>query len=367
MSYIWLVLIFPLVWPWIAKAIWGKDFTQAEFTINIVAACLLVTGVYMAGRYSEMADVEVLNGEVTRKVVETVPCSHSYDCNCRNVQSCTGSGKDRSCSTTRVCDTCYEHSNDYDHDLKTNVGTITVNRVDRQGVMAPPRWTAARIGDPVAMLHEYTNYVKAARDSLFHDDATHLTAFKDQVPAYPLNIQDYHYLNRFLTVGIKVPDEREWNIDIMNVLKKVGPERQMNLVVVVVNTADPNYIYALKAAWSGAKKNDAVIAIGVTNYPEISWVRVHSWSKNEMFNVEMRDEIWDLKTLDREKIMSVIAKTSMDQFQRRSMKEFEYLKASIEPPTWAIVLAGILGVVASLGLSMFFSRPNVNIRFPWEK
>src|SRR4051812_22989724 len=64
--------------------------------------------------FGQTMDEEVWNGHVTSKEQVRVSCSHSYSCNCR--QSCTSSGKGgQSCTT--VCDTCYEHSNDYDWDL----------------------------------------------------------------------------------------------------------------------------------------------------------------------------------------------------------------------------------------------------------
>ena len=48
----------------------------------------------------------------------------------------------------------------------------------------------------------------------------------------------------------------------------------------------------------GGKKNDAIVVIGVAEYPTIAWVDVFGWSKNEMFNVALRDEIIAMKKLD---------------------------------------------------------------------
>ncbi len=367
MGYFWVIVLFPLVWPWIARAIFNTELTYAEMSLNIVIAFLLSAGIYYGGRYSSMADYEVLNGEVIGKSREITSCEHSYSCNCRTVQSCSGSGKNRSCSTSTVCDTCYEHSNDYDYRVKSNVGDFLINRVDRQGVSYPKRWVSVKNGDTVAMLHEYVNYVKAASDSLFHNELSILSTFNGKLPAYPLDIKDYQYIDRVLVDGITIPNISEWNAKLANILKTLGPQRQMNVVLVITTNTNPEYAQALKAYWQGGKKNDAIIVVGVSDYPTIGWVRVLSWSSDDMFNVSLRDKIWDLKTLAVDEVMRVIENESMTYFKRRPMAEFEYLKDAIEPSTWVIVLAGVLGVVVSLGLTVLFCRRDIDIKFPWQR
>jgi hypothetical protein len=114
-----------------------------EFAL-IVTAELVIAG-SSAGIVSceKTADTEVWDGRVASKKEVPVPCEHSYNCNCHEV--CSGSGKNRSCS--EECDTCYEHhgfmrtiqGNDYDWDVYTTNGeTVTIDRVDRQGVSEPP-------------------------------------------------------------------------------------------------------------------------------------------------------------------------------------------------------------------------------------
>ncbi len=123
------LLLFPIVWPLIAKRIWDNEISWSEMGLNIGIVVLLVTAVWQAGRYGQMADVEIWNGEVTKKQRTLVSCSHSYQCNCR--QTCSGSGSNQSC--TQICDTCYEHSNDWDWDVSSTAGNFTIDRIDRQG------------------------------------------------------------------------------------------------------------------------------------------------------------------------------------------------------------------------------------------
>jgi hypothetical protein len=356
-----LILIFPLIWPMIAKMIFHTKLSYVEMALNIVIACLLSAGTYYAGRYSEMHDQEVLNGEILNKNKMMVSCEHSYSCNCRTIQSCSGSGKDRQCSTSTVCDTCYEHSHDWTWILNSNVGNITINREDRQGNIQPQRWSSAKIGEAVAMPHSYVNYVKAASDSLFHSELDLMNIYKEKIPEYPLNIYDYHRLNRFLMVGVDIADADKWNEDISNMLKKLGPQREMNLIILVTNITDAKYANAVKASWNGSKKNDVLVIIGIDD-TNILWTSIQSWSKNELFNIELRDKILDIKQLNRKEIISEIRDVSERLFNRRSMKEFEYLKDTIEPPLWIMIMAGIIGIVCSIGITYMIIHMNMKKR-----
>jgi hypothetical protein len=215
------------------------------------------------------------------------------------------------------------------------------------------------IGEPVAAEHTFTNYVRAASSSLFHEQLGLLNQFEGKIPEYPGRVHDYYRINRVIS---DVPEisTKSWSDSLSNILRTLGPTRQMNVVLLITSIDNPQYLEAIKGAWQGAKKNDAVIVIGTT-YPEIKWVGVHSWSKNAMFDVAMRDALLDMKTVDEKEVMTTIRKIGLSHFERRPMAEFEYLKDSIDPPTWVIVLSLVLGVVASVGLSIYFSRPGVDV------
>jgi hypothetical protein len=353
MLYMFLVMLIPVGWPIVAKVIWGSEFDWREFAISVAVAALISGGVYQLGQWAQTADTEILNGEVTSKASEHVSCEHSYTCNCR--ESCSGSGKDRSCSTT--CDTCYEHSYDIDWLLKNSVDSpIKIDRVDRRGTVEPPRYRAAKVGDPVAVTHSHTNYIKAVPESLFNHAKAYAGTFEPLVPQYPLNIYDYHYINRVLAPSLQVADLDAWNMDVSKLLRKLGPAKQVNLVVVMAKTEDSNYQYALQHAWLGGKKNDVVVMLGVPEYPKLSWVRVMSWTDKELFKVELRDELAALEVVDRSVVLPIVAKHIEQSFVRKQMKDFEYLKSEISPSTWVILLAFFLGLGSSVALSIYFSR-----------
>lgn len=357
MSTWMLLMLFILPIPWVAKMIWPREITLLEIGCTTAVAVILTSIVYFLGIAGKTHDVEIWNGEITSKSREHGSYIESYSCNCR--QTCSGSGKNQTCSQT--CDTCYRDHYTVTWTAQSTIGSFTIDSKDWTSravylVPDPPRYTQIQKGDPCSRASSFTNYVKAVPDSLFHANPVLAQQFAGMIPAYPNQIYDYYKINRVLPVNVSVPDIQGWNRELAMTLRKLGPARQANAVIVFVNTPDRNYINALDAAWLGGKKNDIIIAVGVTAWPKIDWVEVSSWTKQEMFKVQLRDALQDLGEVDRAKFMELINKYTLDHFVRRPMSDFKYLEDEIEPAQWVIILAAVLGVLLSLGLSYHFYR-----------
>ena len=311
--------------------------------VSLVLGCLVI----FTGMFSEVADTEIWNGKVTGKEQETVSCKHSYDCNCRSVQSCSGSGKDRSCTSSTVCDTCYEHSHDYDWTVHTTIGNKEIDRVDRQGVIPPPRWMKVATNDPVADTHTFTNYLKAARNNVLNRQGTKISY---SMPTYPDSIYDYYNVDRAVSADGAMPNLKEWSQEISKTLIDLGPAKQVNLVMVF--TKNPQeYAEQLNAAWLGGKKNDVIVVIGTQDHLKADWVDVLSWTKREDFKVQLRDAIQS-KDLVPAQQLQVIANAISTGFERRHMKEFEYLKYDIEPST-GFIIGAFVAFFIPLGIFFF--------------
>lgn len=327
-----------------------KGITWKEFAC-IVGAQLVVAG-SSAGIVScaNTHDTEVWNGVVTGKQQVSVPCSHSYQCNCH--EECSGSGKNRSCSTH--CDTCYEHFNDYDWDVYTsNKESITISRVDRQGVSAPPRWTATKMGEFTSVEHSYTNYIKASPGTLFRHQGLK-EKYAGSLPSYPQNIYDYYRLNRVVTVGFSLPDERAWNYDLSKINSDLGWLKQVNIIVVLVKDKPDDWYYALEEEWVGGKKNDAILVVGVDGDLKPQWAQVMAWTTNEMFKVKLRDDVMAMPSLTHSALMTTISTDVNQTYVRKPMKDFEYLSSQITPSTTEWVITMIIGLLVAIGLVWFF-------------
>ena len=353
MELLYMILIFPLMWPWIAKKIWNTDISWQEMFLNILIITVACVSVWQLGRYSKMSDVEIWNGQVTGKEQVRVSCEHSYSCNCKT---------DSKGSTS--CDTCYEHMNDWDWEVQSTAGNFNIDRIDRRGSDEPPRWTKVSGGQPVAIQHNYDNYIKATPMSLFHEQRAVEKQFVGKIPPYPSNTYDYHYVDRVISVGVPIPDLASWNTDLAMMLRNIGPQKQANVVIVFVNVSDPNFADALNRAWLGGKKNDVIVVVGSTSNLSIDWVRVLSWTDEKLLLVQLRDELKSLKVVDKTKFMSIISSNVMKTFKRKPMADFEYLKDEIDPDDWVVMLVGVIASLGSLGLTAFFYFYEVNLTDP---
>jgi len=361
MEFLFLFLI-PLLIPavvFIAK----REISLKELAIHCGIQALLA-GVLVGLLFiSSTSDWEIWNGIVTKKEKETVSCEHSYDCNCR--EECSGSGENKSCST--VCDTCYRHWEDYDWTYyTTDGGRNTIDRIDDQGAYKPARWERIIIGEPSVSSHMFTNYVKAAADSLFKAQGQ-----KEQFAkllksvTYPNKIYDYYRIDRVVPIGIVLPKKKDMEVELSKINSQLGKRKQVNMIIVIVNSVSPDFFYALEEHWLGGKKNDVILVVGVGQEEttvKIQWVNTMAWTDSEYFKIMLRDAVLALKELDLEdptQVTSVLASTVGEHYKRKPMADFAYLKDSIQPSTTQIAVALLFGLLASAGMTWFFYKHEI--------
>jgi len=314
--------------------------------VSIIVAATSSAIIY----YQNVTYTEVWNGLVTKKARVKVSCRHSYPCNCRT--ECSGSGKSSSCST--VCDTCYEHSHDFDYPVYDSAGhTIDIDTIDRQGVRIPPRWDEVKIGDPTSVNHNYVNYIKATSDSLLR---TQGASKKYIVPQYPQTIYDYYKYNRLISVGLAIPDSNKLDYQLAEMNGRLGPIKQCNVIYLIVKNQPMDYFFAVKQSWENANKNDIIINISVDENKNIQWVQTLCMTEHDIFRVKLRDDILDIKTLDMTKIIPITEDDTKRYFKRKPMKDYQYLMASIVPTPTQYIVSIIINAIMCLGLAIFFYR-----------
>lgn len=349
--YFLMLFALPVVIGLVSLFAFKNKLTLVEFFVMEGAvAILLAFGIGIA-MWTSTSDTEIISGQILQKKSERVSCSHSYQCHCRTETS--GSGKNQ--TTYEVCDTCYEHSYDVDWNIYTNAMNkyLDIDRIDRQGLEEPPRWTSAYVGEPVAFRHEFTNYIQAAPDSVLNH--YNLDPKKYWIPDYPNKTYDYYRLNRFVSIGYSEPHAQDWNYWLHDIAGKVGPTKQAEPIVVAVNSSDTNFAYAIQSRWIGGKKNDVIIVLGVPNYPTISWVRVISWTTREDLKVELRDAIQAIGSMDRrDAVLKEISSQINSKFERMHMRNYKYLMAQIEPGQTATIVLFILSLLLCVGLDVYF-------------
>lgn len=317
--------------------------TLMATAIVVVLSCLIQAGTYAAFSLGSSGDVEILNGYVTAKERNKVSCEHSYECNCYYTTSCSGSDSSKSCTRTRHCSTCYEHSYDIDWDVLTTVGNLTIDRIDRRGLGQPPRWAQVQIGEPAAREHSYMNYVLGNKDSLFsRSDQQFAERFKDKIPKYP-EVYDYYRVTRVLNVsGLALPTTY-WNDYLNNTLKTLGASRQVNIVWVVTSGQPVEYFQGLVYAWDGGKKNDVIVVTDINKDLKINWGKSTSFADG-MHNRELHSRNGMALTGQDMGVgvMADVVANITKGYNRVEMKEMEYLKWR-ELKTWEVVIVVLLG------------------------
>lgn len=307
---------------------------------------ILVAVVFAASAGVATHDTEVWSGVITGKTRVEGTYEQSYQCHPHTV----GSGKD----AHTEYDTCYETHYTVKWACQSTIGQFPIDSKDSTwrsvyNTADPARYVQIQAGDPASKTNGYTNYIQAVPETLFKPTSDTLKAqFKNMVPSYPDKIYDIYKIDRFLQVGFAFNDAPLWNADISNMLRQLGSQKQVNAIVIIAKTTDPNYMYAVRDAWVGSKKNDVVLMIGSADGVKIDWVDVISWTKNEAFKQQLRDQVLALGTIDRAKIMPILQSDIASNFERRHMKEFSYLSNEIEPPTWLLVLLCV-GLLAGYG------------------
>lgn len=360
---LWMLLL-PLILSglsvWVTPRITRGQMTIGKSVIfagvGLLISTLILAVAFYAGKGSKTGDTEIWNGEVISKERVHGDYKRSYDCNCKSINSCSGSGKNRSCTTSQKCDTCYEDHYTVSWNCKSNIGGWRIDHADRTSrsvysLPDPPRYSIIKPGDPVARANSYTNYIKAVPSSLFRPAQESLKVqFANQIPAYPINVYDFYKVDRVVPVGVSIPNAREWNDKLSDVLKKLGPAKQANAVVVITKSADPNYFYALQDAWQNGKKNDIVLVIGAPEFPKkAAWVNVMALTENNIFQVKLRDDILALEELTADAVIGVVQKNGAESFKRKRMRDFQYLEDEIDPPEWVMWTSMILILGAYLG------------------
>lgn len=329
--------------------------------VGLFISMLIMAAAFYLGKGSKTHDEEIWNGRITQKQREHGSYVRSYSCNC--VQTCSGSGQNRSCSQT--CQTCYEDHYTVKWFAHSTIGTFDIDSEDSTSrrvydLPDPPFYRQIQPGEACAKTHSYTNYIKAVPESLFRPaSATIKAQFAGMVPAYPISIYNFWHVDRVLPVKINVPNLREWNIKLSDSLRELGPAKQANAVIVLVNTPDPNYIYALQDSWLNGKKNDIIVVIGATQFPnKADWVSVLALTDSEQFKIVLRDDLLALENLTPDAVIGTMAKDIGKMFKRKPMADFDYLDAEIDPPLWVNVTTATLVILAYIVFWMMVRSGN---------
>jgi hypothetical protein len=363
--FILLLICFSLLVPIAVKLIRPHTITWLEMAAHMLVVAVFVGIGWQVGKYAEVGDTEVWNGQLAEKVRDHDSYIRTYQCHCRTVYS--GSGENR--TSRQVCQTCSERRYTVTWRFDTTIGEIGVQRLDRTSRRVyqspdPDVYASAYVGMPVSREMPYTNYILGVNRSMFGQlDSSSLDQLESVVPQYPrvYNLVD---IDRVVTTPDVPGDFSELDAQLDNRLREIGPNRQANIVVVVTDRA-PRFRQTLAHHWRGGKKNDVIVILSVQD-TDIDWVRTITLADNYQnagVAVEMQAALMEVGTLvDQTLVGNTIADVVDQHYQRVPMEEFEYLRDEIQPPLWAVIILTILSIIASIALVAVFDQMDISIR-----
>lgn len=369
--WLFLLLLVPIAILIFGLVVGQGRVTFKEFLIEFGVMAVLVLAGYFISRYQAISDIEIWNGWVQKAEyyedwVERVSCRHPIRDKNGNVIG-------------------YSHF--YDEDYHPPYWQVTTSNEEVVGIDSKyfesiagrfknreyhhiTRFSKLRglgnkyIADyrslfsefiPTAVEHSFSNYIKADPGSVLRRIGQG-EKFDKLLPEYP-RIKGYYECDRVIALGSPIADLPGWNKQLAEVNARLGARKWVNITVIVVNTTDSAYVHRLEEHWLGGKINDCVVVIGSTNFPNIDWVRVMSWSRSEDLKVDLRDAILDFKSLEkRDEILSAIEQKVDQKFVHKPIEEFEYLMAGWQPSVGILFFLFLLGIGGSIGLTVYFVK-----------
>lgn len=343
--------------PLICKFIFPHEVTVKEYLLVSFINVVCVTVFYFLINLHATWDTEIWSGQVTSKQSERVSCEHSYQCNCRQQRS--GSDSKGNATYTTVCDTCYDHSYDVDWEVDSNVGRELIRRVDRQGLKEPPRFSKVQIGEPFATTRNFTNYIKAAPDTLFVEAASMKDKYLDKLPVYP-DIYDYYRIDRVITLGQTPINAKELNIMLNEQMRKWGPTKQGNVIAVFVDdTYQEDFYHALQSHWLGGKKNDIIVIVQVDSTGKVGWNRVFSRADTATFDKSVEFDLTAMKQFDNAKYVEILNQNIGERFHRLDFEQYKYLLEELKPSTTALIFGIVFALIINLGLNFLIVKEDL--------
>lgn len=351
MHHLYLLISLPVligVIGWlVSKYHHGGVFHWKELAVQAGVGILLAGIGFSAAMCHRTSDTEIWNGRIAKKWKGTSGCCHSYQCN-PHPCNCDDKGN---CST--CWDTCYEHAADDAYYAETTNAEIAYGmKCVRPGSRAPARWSAIKVGEPTAIEHPYTNYLKGNPDSVLRRQGVK-KAYEGLLPDYP-RVRDHYRVTRALGMGVALPDADRLDAALDELNADLGARKQVNVILVVVRTGDRGYLHALEEHWLGGKKNDAVVIIGAPDFPRIAWAGVMSWSDAEEMKIMVRDRIEALDAFDGDAVIGILREEIGSKFVRKPMSDFEYLRATLSPSEGWLWFLYLFGLALALGLQFYF-------------
>jgi len=327
-----------------------KEYIWKEFGIQAGATFVFVVLIYslLFSTTTDLIDNEYWSAKVSKfeyyeEWKEEVTYTESYSCgSSKNPKTCTRT-KTRidyhppywqittsNDETVRITKSEYRSASKQFGHKEVNISRYNqVSWDDGDKYVSVPN-----IVIPTAVSHTYENLVKAVKSNVVHTKVPQsdidLALKAGTLRDYPTRYKDKFgapKLNRFIDVTGVVKSDYINPLNDMSIA--IGQVKQGNPIIYVVNEPR-SFTDVISQHWAKGKKNDITLVVGVDDSGVVVWSDVITYTNNTDFIVDMQNDFIGLDmNKDSTKILEIYKKHVHNQYVRKPMKEFAYLKDNI--------------------------------------
>lgn len=298
---------------------------------------------------------------------EEVPCTHTKYCTSTDSNGNTTS---TACGTEHVYDVDY-HGPDWQvvdsNGIKVRVGKDDYNGLVKRWGKEPrfvdlnrhyhsidgDKYVADWPGtdetlEAVTTSYTYENRVQAST-SVFN--------FPEVENPKALGLFDYPGIGGHYTMasilGPSVPGKPEAERKLSLANAKLGRMKQVRMWILIFKDQSSDVAYQQEAYWKRGNKNEFVLTIGIDAKNNIQWAVPFSWTEVESLKISARNFVEENKgeQLDLVAVVDWLKDNVAKTWVRKQFKDFSYL--TVEPPTWAVVLAYLANIIVTAGISIW--------------
>lgn len=291
----------------------------------------------------------------------------------RTCQSCSGSGKTRSC-VTYDCSYVRYHAEYWTAETTLGQYNISEQRYNQlvnkfkqkpsfydmhrryhtnDGDMYFAKWQGENETlESVTATHNYENRPKAALN-VFHYEPVDSIDIKQYKPFnYPPITDKWHQVN---ILGYKNP-EAERKLQILNA--RLGKSKQIRVFFCIFKNQPLEAAHIQEQYWEGSNKNEFIVCVGIDDKDKVQWAYDFSWTEREDMKVDVRTYAQSQDTLNLSSLVDYTYNEIETKWKRRDFKEFDYL--SIEPTMKQVVWILILTTIICIGIGVWVVKNDID-------
>lgn len=192
----------------------------------------------------------------------------------------------------------------------------------------------------------YTNKIKASTSIFGYQDISKKEAKLYKLWDYP-KVVDYYQPTILAKHSIDDKTMQSWNF--MN--SYMGMSNQFRSYLIFFYNESPTVVDKQLSLWKGVNMNECNIFIGLDSTTlKKQWVRVVSWEDKQNLEVEMRDYINEMDSLDINAIRNELIPKITKEWHRKDFKDFDYIKVELSGTqvTFLFIILIIYNVLISL-------------------